>query len=103
MSKSFVERLTRAQVEEFLEQEYPYAKGYHWKFTKRTPNDNTADLDYVWVFVTREFTDFDEVIRLEDYDTRGNISRQAWLKFLHREFGQEYYEAYRDHVMQVLE
>lgn len=98
----FVERLSVAQVKDFLNEIYPEEQcfSYSISMSKCTP--------YIRVCICNYKTMFNLDIQLKDYDAitiyKATISwPHKWLKYLYKVFGEEYKQAYIQECLSVFD
>lgn len=94
----FVERLTKEQVEKFINTIYPKKEGYK----NRIEEIENSEIR-VYVENTRSAIDYGFIVILGDFYTRKISSEGAWLRFLYKVFGEEYKQAYIEECLSVFD
>lgn len=95
---SFVQRLSRQQVEEFFSSIYPKEK---YEFSLVMPGKKGK---FIVASVTKMDADFSDIsinFRLEDFDATSN--KESWIKYLYSIFGEKYKEAYLEEAMSIFD
>ena len=90
----FIQRLTKKQLERFLNKYYPTMNGWTWNFFICTRKDNV----YYHVKLRNELLNFSRVLTLFDFDANG-ISPKKWRNYLYDVFDEEYKEEYINHCL----
>lgn len=99
MSKSFISRLSKDQIDNFLRWEFPNCKGYRTQYFIYPGMGLVSSA--IYLMVTRENNAYQVDIRLEDFQTYGNVNECDWLRYLYKQFGDEYLEAYKEHAVRI--
>lgn len=95
---SFVQRLSKQQVEEFFSSIYPKEK-YEYAILMTDKKGK-----FIVASVTKIDADFSDIsinFRLEDFDATSN--KESWIKYLYSIFGENYKEAYLEETMSIFD
>lgn len=95
---SFVQRLSRQQVEEFFSSIYPKEKyEYSIIMADRKCRFIVASVNKIYA----ASSDIPINFRLEDFDATSN--KESWIKYLYSIFGESYKEAYLEEAMSIFD
>ena len=86
----FIQRLSRKEMDGFLNKYYPPMNGWNFICTQY----NT----YFHVKFINKVVNFSKVLTLSDFDANG-ISPKKWRKYLYDIFGEEYKKEYINHCL----
>ncbi len=95
---SFVQRLSRQQVEEFLSSIYPKEK---YNFSILMTDKKGKFIVASATKIDADFSDIPINFRLEDFDATSN--KESWIKYLYSIFGENYKEAHLEETMSIFD